>query len=108
MEKTNNTKLLGQHMRSIRKSRKLTIVEICQKLGWSKSYLMDMENGLYTPNLQLLVNWMKVMDVTHEPTRSVLIMCLFSRKGKIEIPMEMISVDKMSKVIEFIQKDIIT
>lgn len=59
-----NSKVLGQRIRSARKSKKLTQEELGQRIFTDGKYISRLENGKSLPSLLRLVQLSKVLECT--------------------------------------------
>ena len=57
-------KTIGSHIRSIRKSKKLTLKDLAEKSGLSIPYLSDIERDAVNPSLQTLKALAKALDLS--------------------------------------------
>lgn len=58
-----NKEIVGLAIRNARKNKSLTQSETAEKLGISRSYLSDLENGRYAPSSEKLLLLFMVLEI---------------------------------------------
>ena len=59
-----STKMVGQRIRQIRKSKQLTLQDIAEKTGFSAGFLSQVERGTTDPSLSALRKISDALEVT--------------------------------------------
>jgi transcriptional regulator with XRE-family HTH domain len=63
MIKDNEKIYLGQVIKNKRLEKKATQKEIAQKIGLSRNYLSDIENGRYMPSVETLIKIASILEL---------------------------------------------
>ena len=54
----------GEYLRSIRKSKNLSIVKLAEISGVSNPYISQLENNKFTPSIEIMLKLAKALDVS--------------------------------------------
>lgn len=59
----NNKRIIGDSIKTARKNKKMTQLDVAHKLNISRNYLSDLENGRYAPSSEKLLLLAKHLDL---------------------------------------------
>jgi len=56
--------MYGKKIKELRKERKWSLEELAKRIGSSKSYVWEIENGKSCPSIDLMINFSKAFNVS--------------------------------------------